>query len=258
MKKILVVSDLHTGSTVSVMPDDVWTEDDQGRRNRISANAIQRLLYRRWEQMVNDVGTVDACFVLGDTIDGPNIKSRGFELWTPNLSLQCRTAADLLSMVKARKYYGVQGSYYHVGENTSSDLAVMEMLRGEFGTDLVITVEDARLHLCHEISYSASPVSKATAPSTEIAFSALHDEHLGKFNLLLRGHRHDFYDLRTAFGHIVGCPCWKVRDAFAAKKGLKMLSNLGYLLLEVNGADIRVEPTVWIPRQDHQFKEVEM
>lgn len=25
MKKILVISDLHIGSTVSVMPDDVWT-----------------------------------------------------------------------------------------------------------------------------------------------------------------------------------------------------------------------------------------
>lgn len=253
MKRILVVSDMHVGSTVAVMPDEV--NPDKG--GRIEANPLQRVLYEKWQEMV-DRGRFDACFVLGDAVDGPNIKSRGFELWTSNLRQQVTTAADLLGMVRTRRYYGVQGSFYHVSENTSADLAVIDCLRGTFGSDLVIVSEECRMHICHEIGYSGSPVSKATAPSTELAFSAIHDPHMGTFDLLLRGHRHDYYDLRTVLGHIVGCPGWKVRDAFAAKKGLKMLSNLGYLVLEIRGADVTVDPTVWVPARGHQFTEVSL
>jgi len=159
-KRILVVSDLHVGSSVSVMPDEVNIEpSDEQRSQRIASNPLQKRIFKEWEEMIDIVGKVDACFDLGDNVDGPNKKSNGFELWTSNMHQQVMTAVDLLSMIKTNNFFGVQGSYYHVGENTSSDLAVLNSLahcRQEFGTDLAVKVEDVRIHLSHAIGYTRS------------------------------------------------------------------------------------------------------
>ncbi len=257
MKRILIVSDLHVGSNVAIMPDEVWIEkNDQPRANVITANEVQKALYQAWQEMVDRVGRVSACFVLGDSCDGSNIKSRGFELWTSNIHQQCKTAADLLSMVKTNKYYGVQGSYYHVGENTSSDLAIIDMLHGTFGTDLVVNIAGKRIHLCHEIGVSTSPVSKATALQSEIVSAEL-NQYYGKFDLLLRGHRHEYREVRDHRGHIAICPAWKVRDAYAAKKGLKLSPHIGYLVLNIQGSDMWLEPHLVPVKAEHLFKEVQ-
>ena len=74
--RCLVVSDMHVGSNVSIMPPEV-TVDEGAKKRRITSNAIQKYIYSKWEDMVDSVGKVDACIVLGDSIEGPNYKSRG-------------------------------------------------------------------------------------------------------------------------------------------------------------------------------------
>lgn len=262
MKKILVVSDLHVGSNVAIMPDEVNIEpSDKQRAQRIESNPLQKVIFKEWCEALDTVGRVDACFDVGDNIEGANYKSRGFELWTPNLHQQCNTASDLLGMVRTNRYYGVQGSYYHVGENVSSDLAVissMDRCKTEFGTDLAVTVEDIRIHLAHEIGYSSSAVSKNTALTKEIDEANRKIAKLGRFGLLLRGHRHEIRDLIDHENNIrmIVCPCQKGRDAYAAKKGLSMVPTLGVILLKISGSDIIVEPFTYELLPEHHIKEV--
>ena len=260
MKKILVLADIHSGSTVSVMPDEVHVEHkDANKANVIQSNPLQKILWEKWKEMVSEVGRVDACYLLGDLIDGPNIKSRGFELWTSNMHQQVETAHEMLSMVRTSKYFGCQGSMYHVGENTSSDLAVLDALRGTFGTDLVVQVNGHRIHLNHEVAYSGSPMTRATAPYGEIVGAVRYDKWFGDFSLLLRGHLHRFMHIHDTDGRIVLCPGWKVRDAYQAKKGLRGgPSHIGYLVLHVDKENIFVEPHVWVPAREHIFREVIM
>lgn len=259
MQRILLLSDMHIGSIVSVMPEEVWIEErNENRSNVVKANRIQRELYKRWEKM-GDVARFDKCLVLGDSVDGPNVHSVGFELWTTNLHQQVSTADDLLSMVKVRgkEYYGVQGSFYHVRENTSSDLAVMDGVGGTFDTDLVVEVEGVRIHLNHFISWSGSATSKATAPQGELVAAAMNDKYMGEFDLLVRGHRHEFLDLRNRFGHIICLPAWKARDAFQTKNGLKSTVNdTGFSVLEIRGNDIDVEHYVWTPTEEYIFRTI--
>jgi len=232
MKRILAVGDLHVGSLVSVMPDEVYVEaTDTARANKIEANPIQKALYAAWQAMLDDIGKVDACFVLGDSIDGPNRKSTGFELWTSNLNQQVTTAADLLAMIKTRKYYGIQGSFYHVGENTSSDLAVLTMLHGTFGTDLAVTVGPHRIHLAHQIGVSSSPISKATALQGEIVGAHLNKDAFGDFDLIVRAHRHESGYVQNAWGRALVVPGWKLRDAFVSKLGLRTAPQIGYAVI---------------------------
>lgn len=261
-KRILIISDLHVGSNVAIMPDEVYIEpSDRQREQRIESNPLQKAIYKEWLDMLDTVGKVDACFDLGDNIDGSNYKSRGFELWTSNMHQQVTTAADLLGMIRTNKYYGVQGSYYHVGENVSSDLAVISSLdhcKQEFGTDLAVTVEDTRIHLSHEIGYTRSQASKYTALKNELDAALRQHPKIGKFGLLCRGHRHEIEDLIDHENNtrMIVCPCWKGRDAFAGKKGLAMVPTLGYILLTVKGSSIELIANTFSLNASQLVKEV--
>jgi hypothetical protein len=262
MKKILVVSDLHVGSNVAIMPEEVVIEpSDSEKAQKITANSTQKLLFKKWQEMIDHVGRVDGCFVMGDSCDGTNQKSRGFELWTTNMHQQVNTAADLLAMIKTNKYYGVQGSYYHVGENTSSDLAVIETLNSKvhgFGTDLKVELDNKIYHLAHDASFSSSPVSKATALQRELVSSKLYENQYGHIDMIVRGHRHEYIEVKNEFGHMVVAPCWKLRDAFAAKKGLSMSPMLGYVLLKQDGNDITTEPHTFEAKMTQSIKTFRM
>ena len=261
-RKVLVVTDLHAGSKFSVMPDEVWVEggDTPDQQNCICSNGLQKILYKEWRKMCDEVGKVDSCITLGDNIDGPNYKSRGFELWTPSLHQQVKTAADLLSEVKCPYYgyFGVQGSGYHVSENSSADLGVIDCLRGQFGTDLTLDFLDKRIHCSHVIAPSSSPVSKATAPQAEIMWSVINVDLFGKLDLILRGHRHEYIELINSKGHFIAVPGWKTRDAFLTKMGLKAAGHeIGYTVLEIeNGKDIHVDTHVVTLNRDQIIKEV--
>ena len=123
-KKVLVVGDLHVGSNVSIMPDEVVLK----KKNVVKSNPIQKKIFGKWEEMVDQVGKVDACITLGDMVDGSDRKGGAKEMWTPDITQQVETACDLLCMIKTSKFLGVQGSYYHVGDNTSSDESVLQQL----------------------------------------------------------------------------------------------------------------------------------
>lgn len=255
---ILIVSDLHVGSTRAVMPPVVELGPTATRDARkVYASPTQLEFYEAWCDLTKSAGRVDACFVLGDCVDGVDRKSEGFAVWTTDRRAQIETAADLLSMAQTNRYYFVDGSPYHVDSNTSSDLAVCDLLKGTFGTDLAVTVEETRIHLCHAIGHTTSPVSKATAPSKEAAHAEINRMVYGKFDLLLRGHRHDFYAWDNGETHVVGCPSWKSRDHFAATHGLGMPArHIGGLLLTIDGDEHWVRKKLTALNREHQFQEV--
>jgi predicted phosphodiesterase len=274
VKKILVVSDLHVGSTSAIMPPVVELGPTATRDARtVHASPTQLEFYNAWCDVVKTAGKIDACFVLGDCVDGVDRKSDGFSAWTTDRRAQITTAADLLSMVEftpppkgkrkdkgeARPFIGVEGSRYHVDSNTSADLAVMDAIGGAFGTDFAVMVEGTRIHLCHAIGHTTSPVSKATAPAKEAAHAELSRPTYGKFDLLLRGHRHDYYEWTNGETHIAGCPSWKSRDHFAATHGLGMAAkHIGALLLTVDKDEHWIRPLLTRLTPAHQFQEVEI
>jgi predicted phosphodiesterase len=254
MKKILVISDMHIGKRVSLMPDEV-TLDQNERKMRIQSNDIQKKIYKKWEEMVDEVGRVDAVINLGDTCDGTNRKSQGTGLWTTDINLQMETAKNLLSMVKSSRIIGVQGSYYHVGDNLSSDKSVVENLGGTFGDELAVVVENKRIHACHDIGVSSSGLAYRTTPiAQQMMVAALNPEYKN-FSLIIRGHAH--YYVRVSFANTTGliCPCWSGRDEFVARRSLAWNPHMGYVLLSV-GDSIEVEPHIFTLRGKDLVKEV--
>ena len=253
-KRILVVSDLHVGNRVSIMPDEVFI-DQHERKMKIESNLIQKKIFTQWEEMVDDVGRVDAILNLGDTCDGVNRKSSGTGLWTTDINLQMEVASNLLSMVHTNTYLGVQGSYYHVGDNQSSDRNVTEGFKGTFGDELAIVSEGKRIHACHDVGVSSSGFAYRTTPiAQQMMLAALNPEYKG-FNLLLRAHAH--YYVRVSFEHTHGiiCPCWKGRDEFAARRTLAFNPHLGYVIINIKD-DIEIEPHLFTLKGKDLIQEV--
>jgi predicted phosphodiesterase len=253
-KKILVVGDMHIGKRVSLMPDEVFI-DCAERKMRIESNDIQKKIYRKWEEMVDYVGKVDAVINLGDTCDGTNRKSQGTGLWTTDINLQMEVAKDLLSMVKSTRYVGVQGSYYHVGDNLSSDKSVIEGLGGQFGDELAVVVEGKRIHVCHDIGVSSSGYAYRTTPiAQQMMVSALNPEYKN-FSAIIRGHAH--YYVRVSFANTTGviCPCWAGRDEFVARRSLAWNPHMGFVILTV-GDTVDVEPHIFTLKGKDLVKEV--
>ena len=249
---VLVVGDLHVGSNVSVMPDEVYLGEAE-RKNRISSNHLQKFIYKQWVDMVETVGKVDACIVLGDSVEGPNRKSKGIGLWTSDISEQVRVAAHLLDMVKTRKYIGVQGSFYHVEDNLSSDKAVINSLKGDFNDECVVVSGKTRIHCSHAVGVSSSSTAYRPTPiAREMMLATINKEEYGKYDLILRGHAHYYVEVRFGSSKGVICPCWKGRDEFVARKTLAFLPHLGYVLLK--GTD--VHPYVFTLDQKMNVPEV--
>jgi predicted phosphodiesterase len=230
--KLLVVGDLHVGSNVSVMPPEVYLGDSE-RTNKVSANPVQKYIYKQWLDMVETAGKVDACLVLGDSIEGPNFKSKGLGLWTSNLADQVKVASDLLGMVKTSKYIGVQGSMYHVGDNISSDKAVIDNLRGSFADELCVNAGKHRIHLSHAVGVSSSATAYRPTPiAREMMLATINREEYGKYDMIIRGHAHYYVEVRFGSTKGIICPCWKGRDEYVARKTLAFLPHLGYILID--------------------------
>jgi predicted phosphodiesterase len=234
------------------MPDEVYLGEAE-RKNRISSNHLQKFIYKQWVDMVETVGKVDACIVLGDSVEGPNRKSKGIGLWTSDISEQVRVAANLLDMVKTKKYIGVQGSFYHVEDNLSSDKAVINSLKGDFNDECVVVSGKTRIHCSHAVGVSSSSTAYRPTPiAREMMLATINKEEYGKYDLILRGHAHYYVEVRFGSSKGVICPCWKGRDEFVARKTLAFLPHLGYVLLK--GTD--VHPYVFTLDQKMNVPEV--
>ncbi len=238
-KRLLIVSDLHVGSNYAIRPLHVDIERNQATyKMPIGASTTQKIFYKRWEQMCDDIGRIDAVIVNGDLCDGLNPKGKGKGIWTSDIRQQVNGAVSLLEMIKTRSYYVTQGSYYHTGENISTDELVAMCLGGTFGTELFITVEGVRLHAMHAVGTTRSGIRGRTAGIMSEVDGAINGEnYFGNIDVLLRGHTHYYCQVSTEGKTGVITPCWKGRDEFAATRTLHFRPNHGYVTCDVKGTE---------------------
>jgi hypothetical protein len=237
-KKILIIGDMHVGSNVALMPEEVYTlKTEKENSQLVKASKIQLKILEKWREMVDNEGKFDAVIANGDLIDGVNRKSSGIGAWTTDLSVQMKTAQNLLKEINYRKLYGTQGSIYHTNENISVDKLVVEGIGGTFGYDLSIKSDNVRIHASHKIGVSSSTWQfRATGISKELVLGELNGADFEKFNVVVRSHAH--YYVAVQFGRSLGliAPCWKARDEFVRMLGLGFNPSIGYIVLETNGS----------------------
>lgn len=243
MKKILVVSDLHTGSKYSNWPEDLPIKDG----GFWELNPQQRYLSEAWNLFVKKAGQLqpDILVMNGDMIDGCQYRSDAMPSITSDFSEQTEAAEILLQPLRnlCKEAYLIRGTEYHDSKNGQAIEALGRHLqvvpfRPRQYSDWVLNleVEGVVLNFCHHISVMTG-FYRATAPDREGIWSALAGKSkVPNADCVVRSHVHIFVHVEHSSKHIVITPCWQMRTDYMIKKSYyRMLPEIGAVLIHVDG-----------------------
>lgn len=239
MKKGLVISDLHAGSYYAPMPDTVEIVDRTGEGVRFKPSGTQRELNKAWRSMCKQ--HYDFVLVNGDVCDGPQFKNMGKSVITTDLRVQAEMAIEMLSQIDADEFFFTMGSGYHSMEDRPLEQYVAEKMGGTYGDDLIIEVEDVRIHASHNVPVSASSWQYRSTPlARDLLLLELNNSEwrYGKIDMAIRSHAH--YYVTVGFKRQTGIitPGWQVRTPFAVKRDLISPPDIGYVELFIDGDEI--------------------
>jgi len=149
---VLIVADLHCGHRVGLTPPEYW-----------SANCgepyleIQKETWRRYTEIIKNLGKIDILICNGDAIDGPGAKSEATELIAPAINRQVEMAGQCLELAKAKRILMSHGTPYHVTAQ-DSEWGVAQALNAEIRGQLFLDINGVNFDIKHE------PASKSQLP----------------------------------------------------------------------------------------------
>ncbi len=227
----MVVNDLHIGSDVGIMPNNVRLDNG----NRVKSNGIQKYLFDRWKDMCN-THDIDVCICNGDLCDGENKAENGKGLWTTDADIQASTAAELLAMIDADVYHGTAGSEYHTGRHENRDKMTMTELGGTFDDEAIFTYSGVRIHARHKTGFTSVPYTRSNPLNKDMVNTVLEYEEYGNIDIFLRAHTH--YSHAVLWKSKLGIinPCWKYKDAYIRKQQ-NVGCDIGYTVLDCKDGD---------------------
>jgi len=259
MTYVLALSDLHVGSRFGIFPSGfVGTSGAEVR-----LNGGQQYLLECWEKMLAVLPqNIDLLLLVGDIIDGQNLKQYSRFLCEVDPHAQARAAARLLQPLLERsgEIILIRGSSYHVGSAAEWEEFLGEVIQARQGPDgrrtlpwLLCEVDGVLLDVAHRQSYSMR--SRGWPLEREIGFALERMDRTPGAYCIIRGHTHNFHLLDTGDQIAVSLPSWKLQDEFAQttiSPNRTIPRHIGAVGLEISGGEINAhkylfrhpEPTV--------------
>ena len=188
-KRGLVISDLHSGHFLGLMPSRYDFETQFNQELFKLRQYSRRWVYRTAKKY----GPYDFMIMNGDCIDGRGEKSGGTELFTTDRLVQCKMAIDVINKFDVPKVFMSYGTGYHAGlledyENIIADGVGAKKIGGEDN----LSVNGCIINYRHHIGRSAIPHGRHTAIARERLWNLIwaeRDEY-PKANIILRSHVH--------------------------------------------------------------------
>lgn len=257
MKRVVILSDTHVGSTVGLWPGRHPIEGG----GVYEANKAQQWLLECWHHATGEIAGLrpDAVILNGDPIQGTSYKDG--QLISSNVNVQVDAALAVLQPLRdaTERLYMTRGTEWHEGKAAEN----VEMLARQLGAvpdaatgmntwwELYLDLGGPVMHAAHHIGCSSVPWYEATVPLRD---SLMQLAELWRFygpqapevRLVVRSHRHRYIhvdappDLQTFV-----TPAWQLKTAFAHKKATAMLPQIGWVLVEYDGRDLVVKPRIY-------------
>lgn len=206
-KTILIYSDIHVGSKVSVCSESPEIIDSEN----YTPNKAQKALFQVWKEVNQEIQTKpDVVVINGEPIDGANPKSMGSGVWSTNLVDQIRDFKQIMKYVPtSKKMIFVRGSGYHV--NTGGATNLEEIVAEEMKADRYrayggsgFTDYEANLELngkyfnfTHHIGFAQWEAYRTTALARELVKMHFEHERRGHHtDVIVRSHVHYYVQVR--------------------------------------------------------------
>lgn len=240
---IIVISDLHCGSTVGLLPPGFQTLEGQ----RVAQNPIQLWLWKCWldaNRWIADLaaGRPFVLVVNGDAIEGNHHKTT--QIISPDIGDHVEAAIHVLRplVAKAAKTFFVKGTECHVG---NAEIVLGKALKTEVDREtgqpawdrLVIDVNGVRCVFRHHIGTSMRRGLAGTQLSMQLAEEQVEAANAGEEipRVLCCAHRHKFGYYQDNRGLSLVTPPWQGLTRFAHKVVSQARTNPGVVALDFAG-----------------------
>lgn len=239
IRKIVVLSDLHVGSTKALLQPGFTTLEG----NKISLNAMQEWLWLCWLKANNfieeQVGDEPFALVInGDIVEGIHHGTK--EIWSPELADQRRAAIEVLKPIvsKASATFIVRGTECHT---QNAEASIGEALGGEVNHEagihafdrLVLELNGIRHVFRHHIGTSVRRGLAGTQLSANLAEEQVEAANNGEVipRVVVCSHRHKYGLYQDTNGLLVVTPPWQGLTRFGHKVVSQARTNPGVVIL---------------------------
>lgn len=242
MSIVVVISDLHVGSTTAIAPPTFSIHvRERAETQQVEANRLQRWLYECWQDFWQYVFSTAKerkepvhLFMLGDTIDG-NLTRHAQTI--PEVEDQISIAVELLEPIVHRcaSLTGIIGTAFHSGDSGGNEVRIYQQLGAEgYGQHLLRRV-DGKLHdlAHHGRSGQREWTSQAASMATTMALDYVHNG-LNPPDYVWRGHNHliDDSGAKLMGTRAIACPSWELRTEYGWHKGQTRSDIGGFLVID--------------------------
>lgn len=262
VRMVVIVSDLHCGSTVGLLPPDFVTLEG----NEIQQNAVQRWLWECWtdatERWLPSIVGSDpfALVVLGDAVEGDH--HRTTQIISKDMIDHRNAAVECLSPMakRAAATFVVEGTECHVGnvEHTLAGKlkAVPDPDTGKPAWErLDLTVAGTRSIFQHHITVAIRSYLEASGLGIALGNEQLEAAKNGEQppKCLFSAHRHRYGEFRDASGLCVVSPPWQVKTRHGMKVVPSARTRPGLVVADWRGLPDGSLPTMhamiyWAPQ----------
>ena len=262
LRYLAVVSDLHSGCRLALMPRKGFTLDEG---TEVKPSKIQLKLNDMWDeywQWVEDetAGEPYGVVVNGDAVEG--VHHGSVTQWTHNLDDQVRCSRILLKDVArkaAGRFYMVRGTEAHVGKSAQQEEALARELGAIPNEDgqhahwqLWLRLGGHLIHFAHHIGTTSSPFAASAGLQREMVSGYVESGRWGDepAAMYVRSHRHFSSEVREPSKHgvtaVVVTPAWQLKTPFGHKTAGRMMQpQVGGILICVGDNGPYVKSKVW-------------
>ena len=192
-KRMLVVSDFHSGHEVGLTPPKWNPMLDDPEWPGYTMAQYRATLYGNFLAMLEPLKPIDICVANGDLIDGRGDRTGGSEVIVMDRILQGKMAAHVLREIGAPKLYITRGTDYHTGTEENWEELVAEELNAERIGDVInLDVNGLMFNFRHHVGGSQTPIGRATPLLREVLWNTLwHDrQDFPQADVIVRSHVH--------------------------------------------------------------------
>ena len=261
---VVVVSDLHVGCEMALMPREGWLRDGG---NLVTPSKLQGVLCDWWDEFWawcdEETGGRYDVVVNGDLIEG--VHHRATTPWSANIGVQRACCESILLPVRerARRLYVIRGTEAHVGQSAEDDEAIARGIKadraegahGYAAWEMFYRFGDHLAHFAHHVSTSSSPFSETSALLREQVTGYVEAGRWGDepAAMYIRSHRHICSGICHPSRHGITStwtsPAWQLKTPYVHKIGARMTQpQIGGLLLCVGDMGPYIKP--WVKHID--------
>ena len=256
-KRILVISDLHSGHRAGLTPPQWWGSLTYDKWARLRSH-----LWRKFAEKIQSIQPIDVCFVNGDCIDGRGERSGSTELITSDRHEQCKIATGAIKHIGADKYVMTRGTPYHSGDKEQfEDLIAKEIGAVDISYQSWPVVNGVTFDLKHHVGGTSIPHGKGTSISKEHLWNLIHNDFADsqpRADITIRSHVHFYHHIEDVNWHGFVTPSLQ---GLGTKFGAGICSGIvffGFIWFDIEDKDLWMESPKygrWVLQGGPQRKE---